>query len=510
MAKHYISILIVLLGIGSQAQKQIGARLLDASTKKAIPFATVSLNNKLGVISNEHGFFQLHINTKMTTTDSLFFSCLGYENKSKLALTFADSIVYLSPKSIELDEVLVSNKHYTAEEIIYKIKENIKRNYPVTLNKSTVFYRDSYYNNIDNVSVELEKSTIPEINQNLIDSLLYAMPKQGADHTEILAHFYTTNLNENNEKMDIIKAAKLFNNISDMTFENIEKRLNTILRTRIKRDSYFKIKSGVFGTKTEIDSSFFEENTKPEDIEKTEAYLKEQQEKEQKQKDGFLKWRKHTISQFSKKTFYNEDSHLNFIFKHKKYDFELLDHLYLNNNFVYKIAFTPKRNAKYQGVFYVNLDDFAIVRVDYQNTENIRNFKLLGVSYRVNGHKGCLIYEKNTTSSVYNLKYAEEEELAMFGFNRPIKIIEKNKHTKGRRKQNEIDTDIDFIMNSRTRKELVVFENVSLTTQEFDTFKENANVTPTKLPKYDPNFWKGYNIIEPNEAIKNFKAIETE
>ena len=56
--------------------------------------------------------------------------------------------------------------------------------------------------------------------------------------------------------------------------------------------------------------------------------------------------------------------------------------------------------------------------------------------------------------------------------------------------------------------ELVVFENESIAETQFNDFTEKANVNPTYLPKYDPDFWKGYNVIEPNQAIKDFKSIE--
>ena len=45
---------------------------------------------------------------------------------------------------------------------------------------------------------------------------------------------------------------------------------------------------------------------------------------------------------------------------------------------------------------------------------------------------------------------------------------------------------------------------------DFDSFKELADVTPTYLPQYDPEFWKGHNIIEPNQAIKDFKIMQPE
>jgi hypothetical protein len=33
-------------------------------------------------------------------------------------------------------------------------------------------------------------------------------------------------------------------------------------------------------------------------------------------------------------------------------------------------------------------------------------------------------------------------------------------------------------------------------------------VLPVNLTEYDPNFWEGYSIIEPNKAIKAFKVVE--
>ena len=33
--------------------------------------------------------------------------------------------------------------------------------------------------------------------------------------------------------------------------------------------------------------------------------------------------------------------------------------------------------------------------------------------------------------------------------------------------------------------------------------KKQRKILPENKTSYDPDFWKGYSIIEPNEAIKN-------
>jgi len=53
-----------------------------------------------------------------------------------------------------------------------------------------------------------------------------------------------------------------------------------------------------------------------------------------------------------------------------------------------------------------------------------------------------------------------------------------------------------------------VFDNLAIKETEFVTFEEQPKVKPVYLPKYDPEFWKGYNVIEPNQAIRDFKSLE--
>ena len=40
----------------------------------------------------------------------------------------------------------------------------------------------------------------------------------------------------------------------------------------------------------------------------------------------------------------------------------------------------------------------------------------------------------------------------------------------------------------------------------FEDFQEKAKILPVNRITYDPNFWEGYMIIEPNAAIKEFRV----
>lgn len=508
MKLNFYTVLFILFVTKSfQAQESISAKLIDSITQKPIPYVTISFNKTSGVISNGNGDFLMYLNRKTKTSDSLFISCLGYENKCIGLEKFKDSIIVLSSKSIELKEVIVSNENYSIEEIIEKTKENLAKNYDLEFTKNKLFYRESYFTDILKSAIKIKESTIPEFNQKFFDSLLSIIPKSSDNYTEILGVQYNKPMVQNSQKLDIIKASTLYDKNNEITFSGLEEKFSKIFKKHIKRDSYFKMKSGIFGTKEEIDSSFFDGKKQKEETEQTKALIEEQKKREAQKKKNFLKYRKRTIANLEKSSFMFENSHLNFLEKSRRYEFELLDYIFLNDNFVYKITFTPKRSEDYKGIIYVNTDDFAIVRIDYENVKSLKTFRLLGISFDENLKKGTFIYSKNETKK-YALKYAEMESGSKFGVKRPLKIIEKNKHTKGRRKQNEISSDLHFIVSNMTKKELVIFENESIAETQFIDFTEKSNVNPTYLTKYDPDFWKGYNVIEPNQAIKDFKSIE--
>ena len=66
--------------------------------------------------------------------------------------------------------------------------------------------------------------------------------------------------------------------------------------------------------------------------------------------------------------------------------------------------------------------------------------------------------------------------------------------------------DFHFEINTQNKNEVVVFSQKPLTEEDYKNTLEKNEVLPTYLPAYDPDFWKGYNIMAPNQAIKSFSA----
>ena len=125
---------------------------------------------------------------------------------------------------------------------------------------------------------------------------------------------------------------------------------------------------------------------------------------------------------------------------------------------VYEIESTPKGRAKYSATLYINPDDFAIVRIDFRNIKTVYNIKLLGVFVNIYQRDGKMILSKYENEK-YVLSYAKINFGQRAGFDRPIKLIEKNKNVKGRRKQNEISFKLDLAVTNEFKTELQVFES---------------------------------------------------
>ena len=133
----------------------------------------------------------------------------------------------------------------------------------------------------------------------------------------------------------------------------------------------------------------------------------------------------------------------------------------------------------------------------------------MGISTNNYLSKGKIIYNKGK-DGFYGVRYYESENGMRVGVRRPLKIIEKNKIVKGRNKQNELAGDMDFVIISIEKNEMIVFESENINQTTFDSFTENNAISPTYMPKYDPTFWEGYAIMEPNTAIKEFTATSSE
>ena len=467
----------------------ISSRIIDAKTGEAIPYATIQYAANKGIVTNDEGRFSLYLdNTE--AVDSLFISCMGYETTSVHVGMGIDSLISINPKPIELNEVYLFDNELDIDEIIDRVKDNLADNYRDDAIHQRLFFRKSSLDRLRKFDIDFKESTIEEFNKPFIDSVLSVMPKGNAYYTESLVDFYRE---KDSSRLKIEKAAELYDKDNEISMEAIGERMEKIFKENVRSDSYLKIKSGIFGTKVQVDS-ILEESDEAAELE---------EELRDPDNEDFHSHKRGQLNDLYTGLFFQEDSKLNMLDKSNRYRFKLKGYTSIDEQGVYVIDFEPKGSADFNGTLYVNLEDFAVMRLDYSNVKSIRRIKLLGFHYEETVFKGTTIYAKNEKGS-YNLKFINRIEGRYMGVDRPLKVIEKNKNVRGRRKQNELSLNIDLVNLNTEKYELVVYDSELISTVDFANVQENKKVKATYMSRYDPEFWKGYNIVEPNQAIREF------
>lgn len=485
----------VLLGSVVVFGQSVEAKVFDRETLEIVPYAQVIIKNNTYGVTNDEGFFRLHPKP-YNVNDTLEVTLMGYEKLALPIREIKDSL-FLQPNPFSLNEVIVSNNTLSAEEVMDRVIRQIPVNYPVQTRLRTVFFRESTYDSVREFSMNLEHSTIEEINESIITDLENSIPKKSNFFVESLFDLYGK-ANEETAKIDLKKASVLRDEDATVDTDIIEKKMGLLLEKKVKNGSYFKIKSGWFGAKLETedfhldtrDSLTSEKPKSPEEILKN---------RKQYNRDRAVK-----IRELYQHLFYSEEASLNIIYKRNKYDFETVQLGMEGDDLVYIVDFSPKRNADYQGRLWIHASDFAVLKIAYQNVNPLKNFNLLGISFKENIDSGQMVFRKNE-SNHYELQFAETLSGNLVSLERPLKIIEKRKTGSWRRKQNEVSFNFKFKITSKTKKEYLVLQSKSIDESAVNSFESTYQIGKQRLQAYDPNFWKGTTIIEPNEKIKSFK-----
>jgi hypothetical protein len=491
--KYSLTLLSFLIFSFANAQS-FSAKVIDQDTQEPVSYATIETGSYQGMVSNEEGEFTFLLENIKQPQDSIYISYMGYETKGVVFEENEGIIISLVPKLYELNEVFLTTEALTTKEIIERVKDNLDKNYASNLTKKKVFFRQSDIGIMKKMELGFKKSTIKELNKELLDSITRIIPKKSSYYKEVVADLYG---DYNNYKLNINKAAELYDKNNDISAEGIGKKLEGIFNENIKKDSYLKIKSGFFSTKMQVDS-ILQEN------EEAKVAL------EKKNKEGDLDFQEQISNQIAnlyKQLVFQEDSKIDVLDKSSRYKFTLDNYTVINQMTVYILKFTPKGGKDFKGTMYVNTQDFAIVRLDFENVKPLSKFGLLGITYRNYIYKGKMLFDKDENGT-YSPRFIELLDGSYMGLDRSLKIIEKNKNVKGRRKQNELSLKLNIQGNQLQKKELVIFQSENITQSSYDLIEEIKLIKATYLAKYDPTFWQDYTIMEPNEAIESFKVVE--
>jgi CarboxypepD_reg-like domain len=104
-----------ILLVAFSANAQLKGVVIDAETKKPIPYVNIGIVNKnVGTVSLEDGKFEILLDTKYDS-DTIRFSSIGYDELSATVKEFRSPIarnheVGLKPRTILLNEIVINSK----------------------------------------------------------------------------------------------------------------------------------------------------------------------------------------------------------------------------------------------------------------------------------------------------------------------------------------------------------------------------------------------------------------
>ncbi len=480
-------------------------KIIDLDNGESIPFASILVNTNENLVSSTDGYFTLSEKNSVAST-IITISYMGYASQTLTVeeLNRNQNIIMLQQGIIELNELKLSDKKLSALEIMTQVKANVNSNYKNEgkPTKNMIFFRETNQLNPSILEVAIDKSSgfskagLKKANQQLAVFLTKLLTQPPKEFTDILSNYYTSKTKKGDKflyttKLEVIKAAKLKNENSSVSLDELQKSATTIMLTHLDSTKFYRIKSGLFGSRDTI------------------SLRKDYNKKKNKNKQSQLNSTKMNLS-----TFLYENSMLNktkFDFIH---DLELYEYSYegakysSENEFVSIISFKPKRSkAKYTGKLFISETDFAVLRVDYNLAEGKKvsgfNMKfLLGVKSMENISNGKIIFKRNPNGNDYFIHYASKETGQYIYVNRPLKFIELTDKEK-----DIVAFDLKVEANTKEKIEFLNINQSEVTETTIEKYAEE-DFKYIKLKSYDPKIWKDYISIEPLEEMRQFKSLE--
>lgn len=484
---HTTNFILVFIGIGLSAvySQSISGVLRNKKTGETIAYADIKTAGNYGVITNRQGEFSIQTKN-LEPRDSITFSSMGYQQKSIALKDYKQKIIYLSPAITRLADVYLVNKKLTPEEIIEKVRANAAKNYASEYHKFSIFKRESQVMKPTTFDFVLKQASfLSRKKRKHFNKKLEEM----AEDTKITSYLYKDYYvdlfhGEDNEfKLNQFLATELSNPDKQVSTKGLVHRIFSMIGEKLKSANTFTVKTGLFPLKDDLDIK---------------TYIKEQDslKTDENKKEFVSLYQKYNLS----------SPHLDFITAPENYNYSLGDLTNYNREMVYEISFQPKNdNAKYKGKLYVSTKSFAVIKLNSQltegnNTPGILKF-LFGIKHETNAESNRVVYQKNDQGK-YSIRYIENTGRERVYLNRRLALIE-NSNKKDRIKlKAKIHVDID----QHIKKQYLFVKSQSISASDYADFNENSGITIKHIEKYNPEIWEEYNIISPDEAIKNFKS----
>lgn len=439
----------------------------------------ISLNSGKGTITNENGSFSIDID-HLNDSNIIRFQCIGYKTKDYTIESLKNNaIILLSENIYTLHEVVVLGTTPDPVKIVKKILTYKDSNYRITTHRKQIFVRQRNTFDLLNFKLDFKKSTMPTLTSEIIKKFEENISKNTQSYSDLFTNLY---VKKDKLKFDPIKAVALKQ--KDLTeLDKLEENFQTAFS--LNEGEYLRIKTGIFGVNSDKGFEAEGDSTAGTTVKGYTYYMRD-------------------ALDFST---FEDKSEWEFLHKTNKYNFEIIGGTSVNNESVYIIDFTPKKRGRYQGRIYVSVETYALIRADYKYAPNKlgRDLHMLGVGYTETNFSGSIYFEKNNNK--YNLKYFSFQNDKKFSVNRKITLIKKKKRALINKKLTEIKIGLDIAQETKLSVELLVVDNVQISEQDYDNFKEEKYIDVNYVNQFDKSLWKNYTTIEPTQQMKEYQKL---
>lgn len=475
--------------VNQQSPDSILSGSVINTQNQPLPYTTIYLpSQQTGTISNEEGYFSLNIAT-LSLTDTIRFHYVGYQEKAITLEQLKEAPqITLQEKVSQLSELTVFGLPPDPETVIKKVLENAPSNYGKAPFQKRIFVRNRNAETIKTLKIDHKKSSLSEVDLNLMKEIEKKVPKYMTWYTDFLGNAYR-NLDGDEATFKALPERVVSLKQEDFTeLEHIEK-VFTNLAENTKEEEYWKVKTGILSSK--IDYDVTDSSTAPDpDQRKLSYFVSELQ------------------NHFSFTTFENEDD-WEFLHQPRYYKFSIIGGSQFKGEQVYIIDFEPKRKGTFQGRVYISTDTYALLRADFHYAPGKvgRDIDLFGVSYTQKGFEASITFEKH--NNTYQLAYFSKRETQAYSVNRKFSLIKKRERFLWDKELEEVKVDLVLSMEDESSVEVCVMSHDELTPDRFEEIEQPEYMRVIYVDQFDDQLWNGYSIIEPTQQMRTYKKRST-
>lgn len=464
----------------------------DAKNEQVLPYVNILVKRtNIGTVTNEKGSFSL-AGTNLKPTDTVSFQFIGFKHKE---LTVSEVLVaasiFLEEDVFSISEVFVLSKQPDPKDVVKQVLIRQEKNYKIEPRKEQTFVRRRELTDLLEFEIDYKKSTIEELSIEKLSEIEEKVPKHSTSYTDFLG---TVFVNKNEEgkkimKIDPIKKVKLKS--KELTELKQYESLFEDLFTNTEDKEYWKIKSGIFSDKLEIEEK--------DSIEKK---------KKHPENTDNLKRFRNAVKNLTKYATFQDKDLWEFLHKTNAYIYSFEGGTTINNEDVYIIDFVLKRKGLYEGRLYIAIKTNAMIRADYRYAPNKmgKDLHLLGFSHEQSHFSGSIFFEKRGKN--YVLKYFSHKNIEAFGVERNMALLKKKKRFLFNKTLEELKIAMDIKIQSQEIIEYLVLDGEMITNEAYHSFTQKERMNVIYVDQFDENLWKGYSIIEPTQQMKDYKKLE--